>query len=186
MSSFSVSIGSQLFGERCSQRMPPRICFNFENRVKKRAAPLLQFAYLFTSYKFEQSRICSCNSVFCFRTIRFVTAAAKPKPSRGSNRKPSDFKPHKEKPRALPVIHSTQCYVVSAIEKAAVAFFAVAVNLQRRRRTRVCSRRLRFLKPFGHRRSWLTSPSLRSLQLYSRRLSGIMVDVVSFGALGRG
>jgi hypothetical protein len=77
-------------------------------------------------------------------------------------------------------------YAVSAIEKATVAFFAVAVNLQRRRRTRVCSRRLRFLEPFGRRRSWLTSPSLRSLQLYSRRLSGIMVGVVSFGALGRG
>jgi hypothetical protein len=67
-----------------------------------------------------------------------------------------------------------------------VAFFAVAVNLQRRRRTRVCSRRLRFLEPFGHRRSWLTSPNLRSLQLYSRRLSGILVGVVSFGAFGRG
>jgi hypothetical protein len=77
-------------------------------------------------------------------------------------------------------------YVVSAIEKAAVAFFAVAMNLQRRRRTRVRNRRLCFLEPFDHRRSWLTSPSLRSLQLYSRRLSGIMVGVVSFGALGRG
>jgi hypothetical protein len=30
---------------------------------------------------------------------------------------------------------STRCYAVSAIEKAAVAFFAVAANLQRRRRT---------------------------------------------------
>ena len=43
----------------------------------------------------------------------------------------------------------TRYYAVSAVEKATVAFFAVAVNLQRRRRTRVCSRRLGFLKRFS-------------------------------------
>jgi hypothetical protein len=35
-----------------------------------------------------------------FRTFRFVTATAKPKPSRGSNRKPTEFEPQKEMPRA--------------------------------------------------------------------------------------
>ena len=90
---FSVSFRSQMFGERCSQRMPPRNCFDFESRVRKRAAPLLQLAYLFASYKVVQSRLCSFNSVFFCRTFRFVTAAAKPKPSRGSNRKPAEFEP---------------------------------------------------------------------------------------------
>jgi hypothetical protein len=186
VSGFSVSFGSQLFGERCSQRLPPRNCFNFGKRVEKRAAPPVQIAYLLL-------RISSLTAVFV-PAIRFSFSEHSVSLPRKQNQKllgarTENHPNSNRRKRNLARCRSldfVRCYAVSAIEKAAVAFFAVAVNLHRRRRTRVCNRRLCFLERFGHRRSWLTSPSLRSLQLYSRRLSGIMVGVVSFGALGRG
>ena len=120
----------------------------------------------FASYKFDRRRICS-RSVFFYRLFVSLPRSKNQNLLEARTENPSISQRRANAPPRCRSFNFTRCYVFSRIKRDSVAFFAVAVNLQWRRRTRVCSRRLGFLKRFSPSAvvAHFAKPSLASIVL---------------------